>query len=286
MTIKPRKPFVIANLIRLKRQHFKGAILAVEGTTDLRLFRNLTDNETCLIQSCDGKNNVLDVVKELEESDFEGVLGVIDADFWRILKISAPSQNIVLTDTHDIDSMLLFSPALNTVLAELIKTEKVKKLKVSILDGVTRCAFPIGLLRLINEKSDGVYQFDFKRMNYGTFLNIGDFLTDLDLFLEHIKSISQETDFDKETIVREIKDLERQNLDPLQICRGKDLIGIMTHGLKNNFGNRRTNDLTSDLLNKDLRIAYNYEYFKNTNLRDEIINWEAVNSRYRILKNV
>lgn len=283
MTIKPRNPSVIANLIRLTRQQFKGTILAVEGSTDSRLFQNLVDLKECLVLHCDGKNNVLDVVKELEGSNFEGILGIIDADFWRIMGKSSPSQNIILTDTHDLDSMLVFSTALDKVLSELIHSDKLRTLKVPIIDGVKCGAYPIGLLRLLSEQNNGRFQLNFKDMDYSFFLNKSDLSTDINLLLKNLKLVSQRPEFDKDDLIKQLDELLVQNHDVLQVCTGDDLMEIITFGLRYIFGNRRTCYLTRDLLNKDLRIAYNNEYFKYTCLHHMIERWETLNTNYKVL---
>lgn len=286
MAIRPRNPSVIANLIRLTRQQFKGTILAVEGSTDFRLFRNLVDLNECFVISCDGKNNVLDAVKELENSKFEGILGIVDADFWRLIGKTSPSVNIILTDTHDLDSMLVFSKALEKVLSELILSEKLKTLKVPLIDGVKCGAYPIGLLRFVSEQNDGQLQLNFKDLNYGYFLNQSDLSTDINLLLEHLKIISKGPEFDKDNLIKQYEELIAQDLDLLQVCTGDDLIEIIAFGLKNIFGNGRASYLTRDLLNKDLRIAYNHEYFKITLLHDQIKTWESLNMSYKVLMSI
>lgn len=265
------------------RQQFKGTILAVEGSTDFRLFKSLVDNGECYIQSCDGKNNVLDVVKQLEDSQFKGILGIIDADFWRIIGKSSPTQNILLTDTHDLDSMLVFSEALDKVLSELIHSDKFKSLKVPLIEAIKSAAYPIGLLRLINEKYNGSLQISFIKMNYEAFLNKNDLSIDIKFLLANLKSVSQGHKLDIKSLAKQLYDLLAQKCDILQVCTGDDLIEIIVFGLKYNFGNARAPNITKDLLNMNLRLAYNKEHFKDTALYREIKAWETLNVSFKVL---
>ncbi|GAB4301600.1 MAG: hypothetical protein Fur0025_41910 [Oscillatoriaceae cyanobacterium] len=111
-------PNSIANEIRMLRtrsdkQHL--AFVIVEGDTDVRLWKNLLDPSKCYIKYAVGKARVIDVMEILDKDNFSGVLAIIDADFWKLEGTIPPSTNILLTDTHDLETMLFQSPALEKV---------------------------------------------------------------------------------------------------------------------------------------------------------------------------
>jgi len=86
-----------------------GAILLTEGTTDARVYGRFVNDAKCKLVPALGKDNAIGAISILENDRFCGVLAIIDTDFWRIDGITLNSPNILLTDTHDLESLILFS---------------------------------------------------------------------------------------------------------------------------------------------------------------------------------
>jgi hypothetical protein len=112
-------PFTTANTILMLRTRFKGAFLLLEGDTDIRLFSNLTDYAKCKLIPTFGKSNAIQTLIELEKREATGVLAIVDSDYW-VLEGKKTGNNLLLTDTHDIETMILLSPALEKVLREYV----------------------------------------------------------------------------------------------------------------------------------------------------------------------
>ena len=111
-------PNRIANKIRLLRTQYTGSFLIAEGDTDTRVWENLVDSTKCCVENAFNKDNAVKVLNILEQANFAGVLAVVDADFDILEKTVPLSRNLLLTDTHDLETMLLKSPALEKVLRE------------------------------------------------------------------------------------------------------------------------------------------------------------------------
>ena len=108
----------LANDVRMTRAQFSGSFLIVEGkTADFRFYRRFIDEQRCQIVPAHGKTNACDAITILEEDEFPGVLALVDADFWRLEGIDTPSSNVFLTDSHDLESMIVKSQALEKVLS-------------------------------------------------------------------------------------------------------------------------------------------------------------------------
>src|SRR5438105_471262 len=102
----------------LRTQH-SGAFLLVEGVDDARFFTTRTDSRRCRLVLAGGRENVLGAIAVLDRASFKGALGAVDADFDRIIGAgTAPAPNLAVTDTHDLEMMLIQSPALERLLAE------------------------------------------------------------------------------------------------------------------------------------------------------------------------
>ena len=118
-----------ANAIRqIRGPLFSGTFLIVEGESDRNGYKHLIDTESCRIIPAHGKENALDALDILEEDDFPGVLAVVDADFWRLEGIKPSSPNLFITDTHDLETMILKSPALGKLLTEFGSDSKIEEL--------------------------------------------------------------------------------------------------------------------------------------------------------------
>jgi Protein of unknown function (DUF4435) len=100
-----------ANAIKLQRSHFLGAFLLVEGSTDRLFYKNLMHGDICrIIVTIAGnsrKKRAIEILTILEESNFTGILAIVDADFDRLNSIEYPSPNLFLTDTYDNVSLSL-----------------------------------------------------------------------------------------------------------------------------------------------------------------------------------
>jgi hypothetical protein len=120
----------VANQIRLRRSIHQGTFLLVEGGSDKVFYERFTDRSVCELVTVSGKPSsklrVIAVLKILEEgTGFKGVLAIVDADFDRLTALPCYSSNLLYTDTHDLETMLINSPAFDKVLSEFSSREKV-----------------------------------------------------------------------------------------------------------------------------------------------------------------
>ncbi|HEX8435842.1 DUF4435 domain-containing protein, partial [Archangium sp.] len=110
----------IANSVGMKRlQYPTKTFVLVEGKDDKKFFERYTDSASCHIIVAHGKPKVIEAVLELDKNGIRGVLGIVDADFTVLDQQESPTPNILETDLHDVECMMLASPALAHVLREL-----------------------------------------------------------------------------------------------------------------------------------------------------------------------
>jgi len=78
----------------------------------------------CLMVNAFNKENAINSLLMLDSNSFPGVLAIVDSDF-RVLERNFPTnRNLLPTDFHDLETMLLVSPALDKVLSELDPLKK------------------------------------------------------------------------------------------------------------------------------------------------------------------
>ena len=116
----------IANEVLLVRDNYNGPVLLLEGETDVKFFCRFVENPEMQIISAWDKQNVLDAVDILEsENKVLGVLGIVDADFGHVDGSLPASRNIVVTDVHDVEMLIIKTKAFSAVLREFGSKNKV-----------------------------------------------------------------------------------------------------------------------------------------------------------------
>jgi hypothetical protein len=308
-------PDRIANNIRMLRSNsrFKGSILIAEGDTDARLWKNFIDATECYVENAYNKEQAVEVLKIFEREDFPGVLAIVDADF-SVLEGNEPRiPNLFFTDTHDVETMMLKSPALEKLLREHGSEEKINNFggsaaqvmclvylfSILIQKGLHRMASlvmqdhfgkyvrgtllesgkPIGYLRFYSLKHD--LSFRFENLSFPKFINKENLEIDMTKLIKTVLENSQKHD-NPEEIEKNLNNLISEMHDPWYVCCGHDLIEILSQGLRKLFGSCKSKDVEPTTLEKDLRLAYESSYFVLTQLYRDIREWERVNQPFQV----
>ena len=119
------------------------------------------------------------------------------------------------------------------------------------------------------------------------FFSDGNMKVDIKKLVIEVLHNSQNAVVDKNGITLKIKELMSDNddYDPWHVCRGHDLVHILTFLIKHNFGNRRAKNITYEIVDGLLRIAYGYAEFSRTKLFVLMKIWEESNPKYRLLRS-
>lgn len=275
-----------ANNISLQRQNHKGSILLVEGDTDSRLFEKLLDNEKCKIEAIGPKDDVLQVVKILEEREnLSGFFAIVDADFEHIEGYEVVSPNLLRTETYNIESLLLKSETLENLLREDTNREKLAKFKnrFDIKEKLLEGSLPISGLRLINFRKG--WSLKFNGLRYGNFVDSDTLDIEINDLINTIYSNSPEfikKHADLTLITEEYSKLDISKIDPWLVCNGHDMMEILLFGYQNIWGMYKK--FHHKGLESDLRKCYELRFFEKTELYNEILEWEKNNQPYFVLK--
>lgn len=281
-------PHDIANQIRMMRPLHSGAVVIVEGDSDARVYRRFVDDTCCRVIPAHGKSNVLSALSMLEENNFRGVLAIIDSDFWRLDGTKPESLNILMTDTHDLETMIVFSRAFDTVLDEFGSAGRIHRLGGDVREVLLRVAMPIGFFRWISSSKQDNLSLRFKDISFIVVIDTRNktMKTNIDTLLNEVKKHSRNAPFDEQEIKNRIKKLLRgKGCDPWHVCRGHDMIHILTIGLRDVFGNRHAKSITYEQIDRIMRIAFGYREFSRTELFVSIGLWEKTNPDFKVLGN-
>ncbi|MCU0547334.1 MAG: DUF4435 domain-containing protein [Oscillatoriaceae cyanobacterium Prado104] len=280
------KPDRIANKIRLLRtqsQYAGHSFLIAEGDTDARVWKNLVDSTKCSVEIAHNKDNAVKVLDILEKSNFAGVLAVVDADFWIVEGTVPSSPNLFLTDTHDLETMLLKSPALEKVLAEHGSEAKIKLFAKDIRQTLLESAKIIGYLRWVSLKFN--YCLIFEDLEFKKFVDDKTLVLDKSKLLQTVKNKSQKLGLDDGAIQQQMDSLTKNTHDMWYVCCGHDMICILQVALCKALGSCNSKQVEPQILEKDLRLACESAYFRETKLYTAIEHWEKTNHPFQVLFN-
>ncbi|MCP4345124.1 MAG: DUF4435 domain-containing protein, partial [Desulfobacterales bacterium] len=253
----------IANQIRMTRSQYSGCFMIVEGKTgDFRFYGQFVNSKSCRIIPAHGKDNAVCAFEILENDKTNGVLCVVDADFWRLEGRRHPSPNLFITDTHDIETMILKSPALEKLLIEFGSDKKesfVRQADKSVRQVLLDSGRPIGYLRWIAQQQN--FSLTFEGIKFSEFTDRKTLVTDTVKLIRTIKNKSGRHDIPEGNLLNAIDEVADNSHDSWDVCCGHDLVCILSFGLRYALGSNDANDVKPDLLEKFLRVAYEYAYF-------------------------
>jgi len=274
----------IANEIRLARDQYTGTFLIVEGEgSDLRVYRRFIDAQSCQIIPAHSKDNAVGAIEILGEEDFIGVLAIVDADFWRLEGRHPDSPNLFPTDTHDLETMILASPALEKLIGEYCSPTKVERLTrergMDIRRIMLESGRPIGYLRWISQL--GNLSLVFEGIRFSRFMS-RTLAVDTIKLIRTVINKSGRHALNETDLQQSIEDIADHDHNSWDVCCGHDLICILSIGLCGALGSNQSDDVKPDKIEKVLRVAYEFTHFCTTQLCLEIQNWEARNQPFRV----
>jgi hypothetical protein len=270
---------VAAEALLLRAAAMK-TIRVVEGSEDARLFENFIDASGCDIVIAYGKDNALEALSILEESGFAGVICIVDADFWHVHGFPSLSPNVVWTDDHDLDVMLVRSPACEKVVRELSSKEKMEKLVRTgrtIREVILEAAAPISFALMFSLQNG--FALKFEGLDYG-FVDRNTMTVNVPRMVQEIKDKSQKPALDNDPIIEFVNTSMRGGGDLFKICNGHDLRALLARALQRLIGTARQIDANADEMGRKLRLAYERDFLAMTALYDAVKAWERRNSPF------
>jgi len=276
-------PNEIANEIRQMRSELNEAFLVVEGIVDKRIYNQLVDEEICKIHVSYGKQNAICILDILEKDNFDGILAIVDADFDRLEKRNLDRTNLFMTDTHDLETMIIKSPALEKLLGEYGSINKIsnKDVRQILIDS----GIHIGYLRWVSEREK--LSLKFEGLSFVHFIDNNTLIINVKLMIANVinKSVinkSQRHDLNIDILQKSMIQLSNLNNDPWDTCCGHDFTEILSFGLRKTLGTNNANDVKLEQIEKILRLSYEKAYFLSTQLYRSLKDWETNNRLFRI----
>lgn len=274
------------------------AYLYVEGESDIDFFSKFIDNQKCLIRATNGNPILIETLDILvKHNAHHQVLGVIDADFRRIDGNLPTHENIFLTDTHDLETMIMQSETLELIVNKFCRKRGKEAQKDAYLQAkgqtlrkfLTTLALPIAHFKYLSDTKN--YGFKFKRNpldrkderpDYKKFIDKESMRLQVGLLILELKNCSQNNlgrGIDNKILEKEITETAEKlaSFDVWEVCNGHHITNILSVALLKALSdyNSYSSEVDSKLIENELITNYDSMYFKNTNLYKSLKNWEA-----------
>jgi len=210
-----------ANKIRMMRSQDRRTFLIIEGSTDQRFYQFLVDREKkhCLVINADNKQNAVDALNNLEQTQFRGVLAIVDADFDVLKQTVSSGDNVLLTDSHDLETMILKSPALEKILGAYGSQEKieqfVKEHGKTVRQKLLEEGLHLGYLRwFVLDDLDKEHKLKFEDLTFSKFLDKKTLTVNPNKLIQTIKNHSQQHSLDEKYLQNQINHKKNKAHDP------------------------------------------------------------------------
>lgn len=277
-----------ANSIRMARTHDRTrTFLIVEGDDDRALFAWHVDSTACRVEACYGRDKVVEVLAILDADHFPGVVGIADADYTVLNGERQQTGNLLLTDHHDVECLMLASPALAHVLHELGDASRIREFEkargCSIVEQLHCVGKVIGHLRWASNQEKWALRFE--GLEFTKFLDCQTLQLDVSAFVEAVRGQQGGRTTPMPTadmMSAAIRECASRNADPWHVCRGHDLVQILAIGFRRTLGTRNESEVRPERLEQMLRLAFRTEFFHATKLYLAMRAWEQSNPPFRL----
>jgi len=262
--------------LSIRHPHNKDKVfILLEGSTDIKLFRNIFSYEYTDTTNLNGKEKIIKALEILSSEGCINIIGIKDADFDHLEKISYPS-NIFMTDYADMEIQMVESNALDSVINEYASKDCYSILKSSLKDRIYSFAIEIGYIRWYSERirlDEGRGLVNFKRIDFNSIITYNNCQVFLDKN-QLINLLYAQLENQEANIEENIALLKEISTDRLQICSGHDLTTLIANYFP-------TDNINQTKIEKALRLSYMMEYFQRTKLFENLNNWSNTNN-YRL----
>lgn len=193
--------------------------------------------------------------------------------------------DVVFTDEHDIEMIMVRSPALTRVFSELGSRQKLREAErkgIDLREFILEAVYVVGVLRLYALEHGKARKFDglaFAFVDHRTFvIDLGRLLAD----------ICNHSRIPKDGVADYYEYLEgwrARDHNRWMMCCGHDFAAIAGRSLRQIFGTRNAREVTGAEIESRLRLALSDDAFGGTTLAAGIRTWEARNPPYKCLSD-
>ncbi|OPX96722.1 MAG: hypothetical protein A4E59_01021 [Syntrophorhabdus sp. PtaB.Bin027] len=268
------------------------SFVLVEGRDDNEIFKRFLDyDQLCDLIIVNGRRYIEEAFPVPIEYQ-QRCLGIIDLDFDYVITGKIYPENIVVLETHDLETLILSSPAFTLLLqaygdSQLIQQFEINQ-KCTVVNRVLLSGKYIGILRLIDylRKRNDLPGMNFKNLNYARFIDTTSLKLNVDELIESVKRNTNHEEIQKidtNSIKAQMEELDGLFRDDWVVCQGHDISEILAIGFRFIFGNRgeySRNKIQGKLKDADICRP---EHIIGRPFHRNLIQWEHDHEPFRIL---
>lgn len=257
----------------MMRSVHKGAVLIVEGSSDLKMYSRFTDPGV-MIQIAHSKEKVIESVTKLYRGRGDDlVIGIVDADLDLALG-RRREPPIFMTDLRDMEMMAIASPAIDSVMIEYGIRDRIAEFESKrgpFRQAVVDCCYLLGLLMRISH--DRGLSLSFKDVDFGTFTNPRSLHADIRFMVREVISKSKGVAVSEKTLSRIVAEESASVKDRWPYARGHDAVDVILLALKNGLGSPSALRIGPAAIGSGLRMSYDWNSFSATKLCKDTLSW-------------
>ena len=272
---------ILVARIRLNIQHpnHKEVIIVVEGEDDEKALKNFFNLQTVEFTCASNFLKVKDAIQIVSTDNQlkDCVIGIKDADFDHINQIKNNIANLMITDTHDMETLMLTPRVCRRICLETINREY-QNLSSQAMSSLKNLSY----LRYYNDKMilNGGNP-DKKGINFRGVIIADVASVSVRDVLQHVKAKgnSNKTSFpDLNAMNLFINQNPIDNKDLVLFTNGHDLVHAIQYILHSQ--NQAARAYSDKNIATMIRMSYSKEEFEKTNLYKDIDNWN--NNRFNL----
>lgn len=153
---------------------------------------------------------------------------------------------MIRTDTHDLETILLNSSALDKVIAEFGSGEKITKFGRDVRTALLEAGISVGYLLWISQLDELNLAFD--GITFNKFIDEQTLQIDELKLIQEVKNKSQAFALKDEDLQQRLVNKKNSRHDPWQVCCGHDLVEILSLGLRKAIGSAKATDVDRKVL--------------------------------------
>lgn len=298
----------VSNRIRfIRRDHLRASrttitIVVVEGDgADPLIYQGLFNNSNCHIVPASGKKNAISAVSMLKSEGFPGILAIVDDDFDTLNNSKIQHKNIIPTDTHDAECLVINSPALEKFLLHLLPKDKQnfqEYLAKDIRKTIVQLAIPLGYIRWHFSTKDTPVSFS--DINFRNFIDIRKRQCSIVSNVREVLSKNGDSSVSEDELVLHVQEkIKNDKSEWWLVCQGHDLVKVLflllsatlsVYAPKDKFEQKKYFDSiqpmieTENKIVKYLAMCYEKTEFEKTVMYSRIVDWEKENTPYVIMR--
>ncbi len=275
-----------------QKGNFKKAIVYIEGESDVILYKKIIDKEYAELSQTRGKAAAMSTIKKANLMKQKGLLAIVDSDFDHILNIG-PDENVIRTDTHDIETLMIESGAFDDVPDGFIDERKLNNSiynEESLWERIIDIASCIGKIRLLSAENGWNMKFaddnsnkDFLDDERIIYLKDGELKFDAHQYIWKCINNAVRCSITVRDAYECYKN-DNRAFDIWQICRGHDLSELIALVYSRTIFGKR-NVYRTEVENTIRAVYIKSRKFGETKMCDDIKNWQSANESWKVLSD-